>query len=196
MGIIDLKGQKFGRLLVLNFSHTNKKVYWLCKCDCGTKHTVRGNNLKSGRVTSCGCYLKELLIKNYVEKTQFLWKGNKVKLSALHTRMRKRVPKRELCQFCNKSSSFDLANKSQEYKTTVDDWMWLCKSCHRRYDNGWKWIKNEWWKICKPCGKNLKICKENFWERNYKDGKKFWFSYCKKCCYKMVKPYKEKGCQI
>ena len=36
---IDLTGQKFGRLIVIERdNNTNKKrgTFWICKCDCGT----------------------------------------------------------------------------------------------------------------------------------------------------------------
>lgn len=37
MKFIDLKGQKFGRLTVLDKLHNyhKKQIYWLCICDCG-----------------------------------------------------------------------------------------------------------------------------------------------------------------
>lgn len=34
--------------------------YWNCICDCGKEVVVDGNCLKSGNVTSCGCYWKEI----------------------------------------------------------------------------------------------------------------------------------------
>lgn len=54
---IDLTGQRFGRLVVEGFAGTDKKrnVLWSCKCDCGQRRVVTGNNLKSGHTKSCGC---------------------------------------------------------------------------------------------------------------------------------------------
>lgn len=59
---IDLTGQRFGRLLVVGYSHTNasKKAVWLCRCDCGNEKLVAGCHLKSGHTVSCGCYKREL----------------------------------------------------------------------------------------------------------------------------------------
>jgi len=34
-------------------------VVWHCRCDCGDEVDARGNNLTSGRTTSCGCYNRE-----------------------------------------------------------------------------------------------------------------------------------------
>lgn len=53
----DITGQKFGLLTVEKYSYTkNKRVHWLCKCDCGTTKEVQTSYLKSGNTKSCGCY--------------------------------------------------------------------------------------------------------------------------------------------
>ena len=54
---IDLKGQRFGRLLVLA-EHGSPKgaAYWLCVCDCGKQHVARGTELRNGQIKSCGCF--------------------------------------------------------------------------------------------------------------------------------------------
>lgn len=67
--LIDLTGQRFGRLIVLEKAPSkNKKVYWKCQCDCGNIIETRGDRLKAGRVKSCGCYaidkVKEVGHKN------------------------------------------------------------------------------------------------------------------------------------
>ena len=68
MPIIDLTGQRFGRLTVVNraenyISPTGKSRHlrWDCICDCGNKCTVYGDALKAGRTKSCGCLQKENL---------------------------------------------------------------------------------------------------------------------------------------
>lgn len=55
--VIDLIGQKFGLLTVVERDFNRKGGYWLCKCDCGNPQliSVRGSNLKSGNSKSCGC---------------------------------------------------------------------------------------------------------------------------------------------
>lgn len=52
---IDLTGQRFGRLVVEAFSHSNNGAYWRCICDCGTPQTTRATLLRNGTVRSCGC---------------------------------------------------------------------------------------------------------------------------------------------
>lgn len=56
---IDLIGQKFGRLTVLEKSQTKRK--WICRCDCGNILEAYGYDIKSGHTKSCGCYRREKL---------------------------------------------------------------------------------------------------------------------------------------
>ena len=55
--IIDITGQRFGNLLVVKRCENNKSkgTCWICRCECGTKKIVLGNNLKRGQTKSCGC---------------------------------------------------------------------------------------------------------------------------------------------
>lgn len=64
MALNDIKGQRFGKLLALQWAedricqYSNRTViepYWLCQCDCGALSVVRKKNLKYGHTTSCGC---------------------------------------------------------------------------------------------------------------------------------------------
>lgn len=74
--LIDLTGKRFGRLIV-DFRSTKIRrstdAYWICVCDCGNVHTASSNNLRRGKVQSCGC-----LRKRYGEDNP-LWKGGTVK---------------------------------------------------------------------------------------------------------------------
>lgn len=55
--LIDLSGQRFGRLTVLkrNGSDSSKGAMWDCRCDCGVVKNVSAHALKSGNTKSCGC---------------------------------------------------------------------------------------------------------------------------------------------
>lgn len=64
---VDLTGKVFHRLTVINImeSYRNVDYFYNCLCICGNHKKVRGGNLRSGQVKSCGCLLKEkLLIRN------------------------------------------------------------------------------------------------------------------------------------
>lgn len=57
--IIDLTGQKFGNLEVIQQAPAkNQKTYWLCKCDCGNEVIIRAQHLIEGSAKSCGCSRK------------------------------------------------------------------------------------------------------------------------------------------
>lgn len=52
----DLTGLRSGKLVVEKFSHIkNECSYWLCRCDCGNGHVVRGDGILKGLTKSCGC---------------------------------------------------------------------------------------------------------------------------------------------
>lgn len=55
--MINLIGQRFGRLVVLEIVDKNKwgNCRWLCLCDCGQKIIGQSGNLRSGHTGSCGC---------------------------------------------------------------------------------------------------------------------------------------------
>jgi hypothetical protein len=56
----NLLGERFGSLVVKEYltpviKGGQKKVRWLCQCDCGNWKAVRGDLLRRGSATSCGC---------------------------------------------------------------------------------------------------------------------------------------------
>ena len=58
--VIDLVGQQFGRLLVKEFvGLIRHKAVWRCDCSCGQSCTKPSTDLRSGRIRSCGCLLRE-----------------------------------------------------------------------------------------------------------------------------------------
>jgi hypothetical protein len=56
--LIDLTGQRFGRLVVVEMSGSdrNGRALWRCLCDCGKETVCYGKNLRAGRSQSCGCF--------------------------------------------------------------------------------------------------------------------------------------------
>ncbi|MGN0975175.1 MAG: hypothetical protein ACI4OL_04175 [Gemmiger sp.] len=59
--IVDLRGQRFGRLVALEPTGGRTPeglVLWRCQCDCGKSCVVSGRLLRKGERTSCGCASK------------------------------------------------------------------------------------------------------------------------------------------
>lgn len=74
LNLIDITGQKFGKLTVIKRANDIGNVAtWLCQCDCGNTIIVQGNNLKNGHTTSCGCIRSkgELLIRQLLMKLNY-----------------------------------------------------------------------------------------------------------------------------
>lgn len=64
--MINLIGQKFERLLVLEYVGKDKWKHnlWRCRCDCGQEKIVLGNSLLAKHTRSCGCLGFESKSKN------------------------------------------------------------------------------------------------------------------------------------
>lgn len=76
-------GKKYGRLTVVDrtedyIADGHKFMQVLCKCDCGNEIIVLIENLKQGKVKSCGCFNSELVT-------------NRNKENATHGRSRTRL---------------------------------------------------------------------------------------------------------
>ena len=65
--IIDLTGQTFGRLAVIERAenlypvpgYSSGKVAWRCRCECGRECITTGAALRKGQTKSCGCLARE-----------------------------------------------------------------------------------------------------------------------------------------
>lgn len=57
----DLTGQRFGRLVAVEYSGQNaqRNGLWLCRCDCGTSRQYPSTSLTNGHTRSCGCMAHE-----------------------------------------------------------------------------------------------------------------------------------------
>ena len=87
--LIDLTGQRFGKLVVIGLSSTggkNKPAIWNCKCDCGRFTNVRSCHLRGGRTRSCGC-LHTAINKTGLHTTHG---GSRTRLNSIWRGMRQR----------------------------------------------------------------------------------------------------------
>lgn len=56
----NLVGKKFGKLTVIEKHpvRKNKRIQWICRCDCGNEAKVVTYRLNNGETKSCGCLRK------------------------------------------------------------------------------------------------------------------------------------------
>jgi hypothetical protein len=69
--LIDLRGQKFGKLTVVSRAPQTgaSNSLWLCQCECGKTTVTRSNKLRGGYTRSCGCYVAEVNTKHGMHLT-------------------------------------------------------------------------------------------------------------------------------
>lgn len=90
---IDLTGQRFGRLMVIEETEKNKHGHtqWICKCECGREHIASTSSLNAGNVLSCGCLQGTKWLKfNGEEKTISEWSEiTGLSTATIHARINK-----------------------------------------------------------------------------------------------------------
>ena len=92
---IDLTGNKYGKLTVIEFNHTDshRKSHWLCKCQCGNHIVVRMDNFHDNK--DCGfCDKKQfdfVMLARYIHKeTKKIVKPRRLTISRLKSGKEKR----------------------------------------------------------------------------------------------------------
>lgn len=60
----DLTNQRFGRLVAVRFVGVNENncAEWKMRCDCGTEFVALSGNILAGRIKSCGCLRRDMLL--------------------------------------------------------------------------------------------------------------------------------------
>ena len=62
------------------------------------------------------------------------WKGEDVGYHALHHWVKLKLVKPEKCSMCCKKRVLEVSNRDHKYRRNLDDYWYLCRSCHRKYD--------------------------------------------------------------
>ena len=57
--VIDITGQRFGKLKAIRGIGNGPNGKWVFVCDCGTEKEILKQNVTQGKVKSCGCLNKE-----------------------------------------------------------------------------------------------------------------------------------------
>lgn len=86
------------------------------------------------------------------------WRGENVGIKALHDWVTTHKPKSELCEVCEQRQPQDLASIGHTYNRNLDEWRWLCRSCHMMVDiaNGDRKVRDytrDRERHCPLCGK-------------------------------------------
>ena len=77
MGQLDLTGQRFGKLTVIERTDDYVSpsgihaIMWKCICDCGNTCNVTSNNLRRGNTKSCGCLKHSFFKELYKDKNKY-----------------------------------------------------------------------------------------------------------------------------
>lgn len=109
--IIDLTGQRFGKLVVIKREGSDKFKHstWLCKCNCGNIKIVDSSHLKNGSTRSCGCLAKELLSKRMSKHNM-----SETRINRIWLRMRNR---------CNNKNNEQYKNYGGRGIKVCDEWL-------------------------------------------------------------------------
>jgi hypothetical protein len=95
------------------------------------------------------------------------WKAENAGYCAKHAWIKRHYGKANHCEFNinHKSKNYEWCNISGKYKRSRDDFLQLCRSCHRKFDKGGfcskghkfdltnTWIRKNGWRVCKICQK-------------------------------------------
>ena len=156
----NIIGKRFGKLVVLSYSHTCKgRAYWNTICDCGNKTTVRGISLREGHTKSCGCLCAEMASRRLKGKSgslSYTWKSgltdreresNKEKRSfQKYYEWRDNVFARDsfTCQKCGDNIGGNLnAHHIESYadnpslRIELSNGVTLCEDCHKDFHHNY-----------------------------------------------------------
>lgn len=107
-----------------------------CGRDCSNKSKIGkpGANLgKSFRASPATEFKKG----ENLNESHPLWRGEDAHIKSKHSWVKRHKGKAEQCLNCQVSSetkTIDWANIDHKYKRNLDDYISLCRSCHRKFD--------------------------------------------------------------
>lgn len=105
--VIDLTGQRFGKLVVVARGPNTRsgKAKWVCRCDCGGDTCSYSSDLRLGKSTNCGC------VRIAKSTARFSSHGKTATLTYRRwTDMKQRVrrnPNYKNIQICDRWTSFE-----------------------------------------------------------------------------------------
>lgn len=103
---IDLTGNRYGKLVVLKFSHSNDGAYWMCQCHCGKIITRKGSEIKRRErnkvLQSCGCRTSAIISSETEIKKECPKCGNIFDVSMFTLSKESRSGYSAHCRLCTK----------------------------------------------------------------------------------------------
>ena len=171
--IINIIGQKFGKLTVINMRSdrgNSNQIMYDCKCDCGNNNITSGESIRSGKSKSCGCNRKNPPNKEN-DRIFAVWK--QLYKSTIEKRNKKRnvtitdielndfiLLSKSNCFYCGSeplNKAIDRHRKTNEERCTVD------YNGLDRIDSNFGYFKDNVVPCCKHCNtaKNT-MTKEEF----------------------------------
>lgn len=127
---IDLTGQRFGRLVVVERAGTNKSgnALWRCLCDCGNTTEVRSADLRRGATKSCGCLSREMVSKRAtVQNTKHGCRYSKLYNSW-----------RGMCERCNNPAHKSYTDYGGRGISVCKEWKEFATFQKWAYENGYR----------------------------------------------------------
>jgi len=130
----NITGKKFNKWVVLKYSHKikgkNRKIFYQCRCDCGTIRNVEYGNLTMNLSKSCGC--------NNFE--------NGVPISNKQKELKDIIGK-GILNYKFDNIYIDIALVDEKIAIEYDEWYWHknkfesdCKRVSKLLNSGWKVI--------------------------------------------------------
>lgn len=88
--LMDISGQRFGRLVALEPTEKRlgNSVIWKCQCDCGKIAEIAAVNLRKGDTKSCGCLASEVHRESGKEVSKKAFDPYRVDGTYVHSLMR------------------------------------------------------------------------------------------------------------
>ena len=88
----------------------------------------------TGRMHSDATKLKQSFAK--LNEKHYHWSGENVSYSGLHKWVRRKLGTPRYCEHCKSrdEKAYDWAHKTHIYKRNLNDWIRLCRKCHKKYD--------------------------------------------------------------
>lgn len=150
--MIDLTGEKFGRLIVVERLQNDKhnKTRWMCKCECGNTKSIGGWELRKEQSKSCGCLRKETTAERN-KKLPYFWIFTMARQHASASKKDFQLTYNDIldfigitkCHYCEKTIRWERHGTKKFYHGYQLD----------RMDNNKGYIKNNCVVCCSQCNR-------------------------------------------